>query len=111
MDRETIDPDEHPHMDRHYHGTEEVITIDKRTGWYFARSEFGWERHGPYDAVSVGLIMRAFEQDTGMEGEVGDRVYMDGQLKELTAGKPPQVVATGARAEDVMQEMLRAPGK
>jgi len=104
-----MDPMEKGYINEHYHGSERVVTIDERTGWYFMRYEFGWERHGPYDAISVGYIMKAFEKDTGIEAEIGDRIYLDGELTEIT-DRAPKIVASGSRAEDAMEQMMRAPG-
>jgi len=98
------------YINEHYHGTERHITISPRSGWYFARSEFGWERYGPYYAASGGILIQEFEQDTSMQAEIGDRYYIDGELVQITKGVG-DLIAVDEQAEDVMEEMMRAPGR
>ena len=106
--RETIGPDheEVDHVHRNRDGSTTYIMKDY-TGWYFTNDNVGWTRHGPYDAHSVGGMLQIFQNQTGMEGQVGDRVFIKGKLKELVPGRPPKVVASGAAAEDEMERMMR----
>jgi len=86
-------------------GRGKTVSVPAYTGWYFASRGQNWDRYGPYDGTAVGQIMGAFRSETGKTPKLGDRIYIDSELYSLVKDAPPRVIAQGADAEALMQQM------